>query len=509
MLCASLLLAIAATTAAAQGPRREACDLLSAADVEAVLGVSPLRAVDPASRFRAGVLTKGKSCGFEKVEQVSTFTVSVSYTDAPDADAVLKYLAMVEKQTYNKPRAVPGFGDAAFYEEPFGNPAVPKTLTIFVGGTMTLSLGSGTNEQLRTLAEKALRGTGATGFAYHGAVPTTTAPARPTSTASSSPLDQLKAALTKKADSGDSRAEEALAGLYRFSKAASGASKPDYQAAAYWYKRASDHGAASASYQLATMYHEGIGLPVNDAAAKALFTKAADAGYVPAMVPLAFMYASQPDFVSKRRAGEWAMKAAEADDPEGHLITGYLWDTGLFSFDDGESGRNALSEYRKAADKGNCLAMLNTGGLYFNGSHGLKQDAAQAQAWFDRAQSCFGRGFEELQQKAVRYRSLAASGHLPVPQAPPPLPKGSRFFTPKSGGQSLSAVAEIVRDILELTTLSVAYLVAHPEEAAKLSAPNPYGTTLDPNADFQHEVQMNGVLGRTAANDCLMAIRCR
>lgn len=437
------------------------------------------------------------------------FRISVNYTDAPDADAIIKYLSSTEKETYNKPRAVSGIGDAAYYAEPFGNPAVPKDLVVFVGGTMTLTLGTGTDAQLRTLADKALQGYGGTRFAYRGAVPATTKPAPPPNTASSSPLDQLKATLTKKADTGNSRAEEALAGLYRYGKGDASASKPDYQAAVYWYKRASDHGVASASYQLATMYHEGIGVPVNNAAAKELFTRAADAGYVPAMVPLAFMYASQSDFVSKRRAGEWAMKAAEADDPEGHLITGYLWDTGFFSFDDGESGRNALSEYRKASDKGNCLAMLNTGGLYFNGNHGLKQDAAQAQAWFDRAQSCFGKGFEEMQQKAVRYRSLAASGHLPVPQAPAPLPKGSRFFTPKSSGQSISAVAEIVRDMLELTTLSVAYLVAHPEEAAKLSAPSPYGTTLDPNADFYHEVQMNGVLGRTAANDCLMAIRCR
>jgi TPR repeat protein len=499
ILFASLLLGTATTTVTAQAPRKKACDLLNAADVAAVLGTPPLTARDP--------WNKGETCSYQTSAGNPVFNVNVSYTDAPDPDALLKFLRIVETNTFNKPRAIPGHGDAAYYEEPFGNPAVPKKLVVFIGGTMTVDLGSGTDAQLATLADKALGGAGGTGFAYRGVVPTTTKPAPPTSTASSSPLDQLKATLTKKADAGDRRSEEALAGLYRYGKG--GAAQPDYQSAIYWYKRASDHGVASASYQLATMYQEGTGVPVNDAAAKALFTKAADAGYVAAMIPLAFMYAAQPDFVSKRRAAEWAMKAAEANDPEGHLITGYLWDTGAFSFDDAESGRNALSEYRKAVDQGNCLAMLNTGGLYFNGSHGLKQDGAQAQAWFARAQSCFGNGFEEMQQKAIRYRSLAASGHLPVPQAPPPLPKGSRFFTPKSGGQSMSAVADIVRDMLELTALSVAYLVAHPEEAAKLSAPNPYGTTLDPNADFQHDIQMNGVLGRTAANDCLMAIRCR
>jgi len=120
--------------------------------------------------------------------------------------------------------------------------------------------------------------------------------------------------------------------------------------------------------------------------------------------------------VSKRRAAEWALKAADADDSEGHLVAGYLWDKGLLSFDDAESGRNALVEYRKASDRGNCTAMMNAGGLYFNGSHGLTQDAAQAQAWFDRAQACFGKGYQDLRQKASRYRALAAAGHFQSPR---------------------------------------------------------------------------------------------
>jgi len=41
-------------------------------------------------------------------------------------------------------------------------------------------------------------------------------------------------------------------------------------------------------------------------------------------------------------------------------------DKDLLSFDAAESGRNALTEYRKAADRSNCMAMMNIGGLYFN-----------------------------------------------------------------------------------------------------------------------------------------------
>jgi hypothetical protein len=252
------------------------------------------------------------------------------------------------------------------------------------------------------------------------------------------------------------------------------------------------------------MYHEGIGGPVNDDAAQALFTKAADAGYVPAMLPLAFLYAAKPDFVSKRRAAEWGLKAAAADDPEGHLVAGYLWDKDLLSFDRAESGRNALAEYRKAADRGNCTAMMNTGGLYFNGSHGLKQDAAQAQTWFDRAQSCFGKDFQEMQAKAARYRSLAAAGHLPVPQAPPPLPKGSRFFSQKPGAQRDDLLVSIVGDILEVTALGVAYLVAHPEELAKLPAPTQYPGVPSGLNDVQHGMEFNSIIGKSF--NCSMVV---
>jgi TPR repeat protein len=451
-----VVLAFIAATVAAQIPRKSACELLSTAEVEAVLGIAPLRASDP--------LNKGEYCRFERVPGQAAFAVEARYTDVPDADAVLKWLKAVETKTYNKARPAAGLGDAAYYSEPFGNPAVPKTLTVFVAGRMFLQLGPSTSDQqLRALAEKALGQAGPTGFAYTGAVPATTRPASPSpkNTASLSPLDQLKSTLTTRADAGDSNAEEALADLYRF---ADTTAKPDYAAAMYWYKRASDHGVARASFELGTMHHEGIGTPVNDVAAKALFTKAADAGYVPAMMPLALIYAASADFVSKRRAAEWALKAAAADDPEGHLTAGYLWDKGLLSFDEAESGRNALAEYRKAADQGNCIATMNIGGLYFSGRHGLKQDAVQAEEWFDRAQSCFGKAVADMQQKAARFRSLAAAGRLPVPEVPRPPATTSHFFhRPGSDPQELTPLAKFAAGVIAVTAVVVAYYAAHPE----------------------------------------------
>jgi TPR repeat protein len=458
-----VVLAFVAATVAAQTPRKNACELLSTADVEAVLGIAPLRAFDP--------LNKGEYCRFERLPGQAAFSVEARYTDVADADAVLKWLKAVETKTYNKARPAAGLGDAAYYSEPFGNPAVPKTLTVFVAGRMFLQIGPSTSDQqLRTLAEKALGQAGPTGFAYNGAVPPTVRPASPSprNAASSSPLDQLKSALTTKADAGESSAEEALADLYRF---ADTTANPDYATAMYWYKRASDHGVARASFELGTMYHEGIGAQVNDVAAKELFTKAADAGYVPAMMPLALIYAASPDFVSKRRAGEWALKAAAGNDPEGHLTAGYLWDKGLLSFDEAESGRNALAEYRRAADQGNCIAAMNIGGLYFKGSHGLKQDAVQAEQWFDRAQACFGKAVADMHQTAARYRSLAAAGRLPVPEAPPTPSATSHYFhRPGSGGQELTPLAKLAAGVIAVTAVVAAYYAAHPELLKDLPA---------------------------------------
>lgn len=497
-----VVLVLAAATATAQTARKNACELLSTADVEAVLGVAPLRASDP--------LNKGEYCRFEKTPGQTAFSVEARYTEAADADAVLKWLKGVETKTYNKARPAADLGDAAYYTELFGNPAAPKTLTVFVAGRMLLQLGPATSDQqLRTLAEKALGQAGSTGFAYNGAVPTTTRPlSSPRSTAPSSPLDELRSALTRKADAGDAAAAEALAGLYRFFDTA----KPDPAAAMYWYKRASDQGGARASFELATMYHEGIGTAVNDVAAKELYTKAADAGYVPAMMPLALIYATSADFVSKRRAAEWALKAAAGNDPEGHLTAGYLWDKGLLSFDEAESGRNALAEYRKAADQGSCIAAMNIGGLYFNGSHRFKQDAGQAEQWFNRAQACFGNAVAEMQQKAARYRSLAAANRLPVPQ-PPPATTTSRFFNrPGSGAQELTSLTKLAADVIAVSAAVAAYFAAHPELAkdlpANAGAGGGPGLSTDYIQKLHDDIHSADVTRRAWAGQCKPPVGC-
>ena len=73
-----LIMALAAAAAAAQTTRRQACELLSVADVEAAIGVSPLRSFDQQKT--------GKHCRFEKAgNQLFFFEIFVEYVDPPDA----------------------------------------------------------------------------------------------------------------------------------------------------------------------------------------------------------------------------------------------------------------------------------------------------------------------------------------------------------------------------------------------------------------------------------------
>src|SRR5689334_3259549 len=107
-----------------------------------------------------------------------------------------------------------------------------------------------------------------------------------------------------------------------------GIPKSDYPAAAYWYREASDRGQPEASFVLGQLYRDGRGMTPDSVAALALFRKAAMAGFVPAMVPLAYSYGVVKMPTSLQRAQTWARKAADAGDPEAHVFMGYLWNKG-------------------------------------------------------------------------------------------------------------------------------------------------------------------------------------
>ena len=251
----------------------------------------------------------------------------------------------------------------------------------------------------------------------------------------------------------------ALGKLYQYGTlGADGTASPDYAAAAYWYRLASDRGEAQAAYELAVLYRDGLGVPKNEPAAMDLFRKAAEAGWLPAMVPLSYAYAAARTPTSTERATYWANKAAEAGDPAGWSILGYEYNKGILGGERPYWYRMAMEAYMKAAAGGDCVAMMNIGGLYFNGN-GVTQDKIQAQRWFAKAESCQGKDLDWVREKAAKYRQRAAAGRLPAV-----VEEG-----PQKGGSDLSAGQKLVATFLALTAIAVALdIVSGPSSGADI-----------------------------------------
>lgn len=403
---------------------RSACELLSKADAEAVLRVT-LQPPKPTAPFRSLLdpdFTKGtpeQGCEFTnfvpnqpKPSKVVTVDIEVRYSSTPDARAVDETRRQVDTRTYDHPTDLPGLGDAAFW---IGQPN-DVTLFVFLGGTKRLMIGPSEIglAQEKALAVKAISALGKGAFAY-GAQPTgLTKPVLSKLGPDASGLDQLKHALTAKADAGDAKAQFALGRLYQSGAVApDGNAQRDYAGAAYWYRQASDRGETQAMYELALLYHDGRGVPADASQSFQLLRRAAEAGYVPATPPLSELYAEQKTPVSGERATDWATKAADAGDPRGWLILGFEYDTGKLGGDPPYWHQKAMEEFRKAADKGNCIAMMAIGDLYGDGN-GVRADQTQARSWHAKSQSCRGANLATLQQQVAQFRARAAAGRDPA-----------------------------------------------------------------------------------------------
>lgn len=446
---------------AADAQNKSACELLSQANAQTILGVR-LQPPEPYVPFRSLLdpdFTKGKlveGCTLTNVPptgprpaKVFQLHLEVRYAATPDAHAVDWARKQVDERTRENPTDVANLGDAAFWVGPL--PSV--SLFIFRGGTMRLLLETSTVslEQQKALAAKILATLGKTEYDYGTLQAKLKKPALGELGPKPSQVEQLKHGLYPKAEAGDIKAQVALGSLYRSGTVgADGLPKPDYSAAAYWYQRAADHGEVHAEYELAVMYRDGLGVPENQPAALKLFKKSALAGYVPAMVPLSYAYAATRNALSLERATYWATQASEHGDPGGSLILGYEYNKGLLGGERPYWYQMAMEYYKKSAAGGDCVAMLNIGGLYFNGN-GVLQDKTQAQKWFAKAQACRGKEFDWVWQKAAIYKQRAATGHLPPVAVPDPPAKGAVDFT--SGDKIVAGIAAFVVVALAIDAL--------------------------------------------------------
>jgi TPR repeat protein len=407
----------------AYAQNKSACELVSKTDAEGIVGVT-LEPPKPSAPFRSLLdpdFTKGtpeQGCEFTnfvpnrpKPPKVVNVRLEVRYSSTPNARAVDEARKQVDTRTYDHPTDLPGLGDAAFWIGPPNN----VTLFVFLGGTTRLMIGSSEIglEQEKALAVKALAALGKTNVTY-GTLTGLNKPVLGKAGPSPGALDQLKRALTAKADAGDVTAQLALGRLYQDGALGQdGKVQHDYAGAAYWFQQASDHGKAQAAYELALLYREGLGVAADTAKSFQLLQKAAEANYVPAMPMLSNAYADQKTPVSPQRATYWATKAAEAGDATGWLILGFEYASGKLGGNPPYWYQMAMEEFRKAADGGNCVAMMAIGELYSSGK-GVPADKAQGQNWSAKAESCQDGNLAVLQQQISEYQARAAAAREPV-----------------------------------------------------------------------------------------------
>lgn len=152
---------------------RAACELVSKADAEAILGVT-LQAPKPSKPFRSLLdpdFTSGtpeQGCEFTNSvpnqPKVVNVRLEVRYSSTPNAHAVDEARKQVDARTYDHPADLAGLGDAAFW---IGRPN-NVTVFVFVGGTTRLMIGPSEIglEQAKALAAKALASLGKTMFTY-------------------------------------------------------------------------------------------------------------------------------------------------------------------------------------------------------------------------------------------------------------------------------------------------------------------------------------------------------
>ncbi|MFO1352077.1 MAG: tetratricopeptide repeat protein [Gammaproteobacteria bacterium] len=113
--------------------------------------------------------------------------------------------------------------------------------------------------------------------------------------------------------------------------------------------------------------------------AVAVFRKAAEQGYAPAQVRLAYILDESEQNVEARK---WYQRAAEQGNPDGQFGLGQMYWIG----EGGDKDEARAFEWiSKAAEGGLTAAMRTLAVSYEQGGMGLPKDAAQAHAWLERA----------------------------------------------------------------------------------------------------------------------------
>ncbi|MGC2420781.1 MAG: tetratricopeptide repeat protein [Candidatus Acidiferrales bacterium] len=195
--------------------------------------------------------------------------------------------------------------------------------------------------------------------------------------------------------------------------------------AAYWYKvlktvsegpaapgyvasvlQAAEKGDAVAQKNLGVLYHNGQGVPQNDALAVAWSRKAAEQGNTDAENNLASAYyLGQGVAQDYAQALHWYREAAGQGNTLAENSLGAMYHNGQgVQKDDAE----AVRWYRIAAEQGSASAQYNLGSSYYLGQ-GVPQNYVEAYFWIAVAGSI---SIEGLKQQSVNELLSSAASHL-------------------------------------------------------------------------------------------------
>ena len=403
-----------------------ACQLTSRQEMEGLLGVNlrePIGAVYEGEQARQFKAARMSSCQFREPQSTNPVEVAFTVTTyaTPNPKAILETHQMIETQWRDDHRDVPGIADAAAiweadakYWSQYASKRIGR-FYVFLGGKTLVQFSisniatePGALDLAKKLALRLIGPPAGPAYSYNSkpALPALKKPVLGALPAKPTGADKLLHDLTAKAEAGFRLAQLHLGMLYEYTIG-------DYPAAAYWYRQAADKGDPESAYCLALLYRDGKGVPKDESTAIQLFSQAGEKGYIPAMRDLAALYLQRGSWSGVGRASEWLAKAADAGDTGSMVLIGYQFQKGIGTL---ANDVLALQSYQKAAALGNCTAMMNIGGIYFNGStvSHLPQDAAKAKEWFAKAEACDATDTAGVKAKAAEFRQKAARGELPV-----------------------------------------------------------------------------------------------
>jgi TPR repeat protein len=167
--------------------------------------------------------------------------------------------------------------------------------------------------------------------------------------------------------------------LYQLGRAyAAGQQLPDAIAV---YRKAADKGSTSAMVELGVMLATGTGVAKDEAQARKLFERAAEAGNARGVTNLAALSGGGGALADPAKARVLLAKAAEANSPEAQYQLGMMIAEGVGGPKDDVAAR-AL--FQKAATQGHAGALERMGAFAQSGRGG-PQDSAAAKTYYEQA----------------------------------------------------------------------------------------------------------------------------